>query len=119
MNSHLRYLSASRVDTPVGDLHDVVVLSPSEEQLGKLNGVLVDPQLRRLCYFVVESGHWLGRRQLLVPAGVARVEPQRKALYLDVEPAGFHACEECRSDRLAPFSDDDLITAMFAPQQSN
>ena len=56
MNSNLRYLAASRVDTPVGDLHDVVVLSPSEEQLGTLSGVLVDPHERRLCYFIVESG---------------------------------------------------------------
>jgi hypothetical protein len=119
MNTNLRYLAAARVDTPVGDLHDVIVLSPSEEHLGTLSGVLVDPQERRLCYFIVESGHWLGRRQHLVPAGCARVAPQRKALYLDVERDGFHACEQIRSDRLPPFSDDDLITAMFAPQHAN
>jgi PRC-barrel domain len=119
MNSNLRYLAASRVDTPVGDLRDVIVLSLSEEQLGKLNGVLVDPHQRRLCYFVVESGNWLGRRQHLVPAGFARVEPLRKTLYLDVEPDRFDKCEECRCDRLPPFSDEDLITAMFAPQQAH
>ena len=119
MNTNLRYLAASRVDTPLGDLHDVVVLSPSEEQLGTLSGVLVDPHERRLCYFIVESGHWLGRRQHLVPAGFARMAPQRKALYLDVELDGFHACEQCHSDRLPPFSDEDLITAMFAPQHAN
>jgi len=119
MNTNLRYLAASRVDTPVGDLHDVVVLSPSEEQLGTLSGVLVDPQERRLCYFIVESGHWLGRRQHLVPAGFARVAPQRKALYLDVESDRFHACEQCHADRLPPFSDEDVITAMFAPQHAN
>ena len=90
MNSNLRYLAASHVDTPIGDLRDAVVLSLSEEQLGKLNGVLVDPHERRLCYFVVESSHWPGRRQHLVPAGMARVERQRKALYLDVEADRFH-----------------------------
>jgi hypothetical protein len=119
MNSNLRYLAASRVDTPVGDLHDAVVLSPSDEELGTLNGVLVDPQERRLCYFVVESSHWLGRRQHLVPAGFARVAPQRKALYLDVDSDRFHLCEQCRSDRLPPFSDEDLITSLFAPQRAN
>jgi hypothetical protein len=126
MNSNLRYLAASRVDTPIGDLRDAVVLSLSEEQLGKLNGILVDPHERRLCYFVVESGRcrWPTRCQHLVPAGLAqlvpmglaRVEHQRKALYLDVDADRFHEYEECRSDHLPPFSDEDLMTAMFAPQ---
>jgi hypothetical protein len=116
MNSNLRYLAASRVDTPVGDLRDAIVLSPSEEQLGKLSGIVVDPLQRRLCYFVVESGNWLGRRQRLVPAGFARVERAGKTLHLDVEPDGINDCEECRSDRLPAFSDEDLITAMFATQ---
>jgi hypothetical protein len=119
MNSNLRYLAASRVDTPVGDLRDAVVLSPSDEQLGKLNGIVVDPQERRLCYFVVESGRWLNRRQRLVPAGFARVEPQRRALYLDIELDGIDQYEEFTADRLPSFSDDDLITAMFAPARSN
>jgi hypothetical protein len=115
MNSNLRYLAASCVDTPIGDLRDAVVLSPSEEQLGKLSGIIVDPQERRLCYFVVESGRWLDRRQRLVPAGFARVERQSRALYLDIERDRIDQYEEFRADRLPPFSDDDLITAMFAP----
>jgi hypothetical protein len=114
MNSNLRYLAASRVNTPVGDLCGAVVLSPSDEQLGKLNGIVVDPQERRLCYFVVESSRWRDR-QHLIPAGFARVERERKALYVDVEPEGFQDCEEFRSDRLLPFSDEDLITALFRP----
>jgi hypothetical protein len=114
MNSNLRYLSASRVDTPVGGLRDAVVLSPSDEHLGTLNGIVVDPQERRLCYFVVESGRWRNRRQHLIPAGCARVERDRKALYVDVEPDRIHECEEFRSDRLPSFSDEDLITALFS-----
>lgn len=119
MNSNLRYLAASCVNTPIGDLRDAVVLSPSEEQLGKLRGIVVDPHERRLCYFVVESGRWLDRRQRLVPAGFARVERQRKALYLDVERDRIDQYEEFSADRLLPFSDDDLITVMFAPVRSN
>ena len=112
MNSNLRYLAASRVDTPVGDLHGAIVLSPSDEQLGKLNGIVVDPQERRLCYFVVESARWRDR-QHLIPAGFARVERDRKALYVDVESDRVLECEEFRSDRLPTFSDEDLITALF------
>jgi hypothetical protein len=119
MNSNLRYLSASRVDTPSGFLRDAVVMSQSEEELGKLNGIVVDPTARRLCYFVVESGHWPTRREHLVPAGFARMEPTRKTLYLDVEPDRFVQYEECRSDRLPAFSDEDLITAMFRTQETN
>ena len=119
MNSNLRYLAASRVDTPVGGLRDALVLSQSEEQLGKLNGILVDPHERRLCYFVVESGHWPTRREHLVPVGTARMEPNRKALYLDIEPEHIGDYEECRSDRLPTFSDEDLISALFATQETN
>jgi PRC-barrel domain protein len=119
MNTNLRYLAASRVDTPVGALRDAIVLSPTEERLGTLNGILVDPAERRLCYFVVESGRWPSRREHLVPAGFARMEPKGKALYLDVEPERFGQCEECRSDRLPEFSDEDLISAMFATQHAN
>jgi PRC-barrel domain protein len=102
----------------VGDLQGALVLGPSQEQLGKLNGVLVDPHERRLCYFVVESGHWLGRRQHLVPAGLARIERQRKAVCLDVEPDRIADYEECHSDRLPAFSDEDVITAIFATQNN-
>src|SRR5436309_14872241 len=116
MNSNLRYLSASRVDTPSGFLRDAVVMSQSEEELGKLNGILVDPHERRLCYFVVESGHWPRRREHLVPAGFARIEPTRKALYLDIEPERIDDYEECRSDRLPTFSDEDLMSALFVTQ---
>jgi PRC-barrel domain len=116
MNSNLRYLAASRVDTPIGGLRDAVVLSPSDEQLGKLNGIVVDPQERRLCYFVVESGLW--RKQHLVPAGFARVGRDSKALYVDVERDHINQCEEFRSGRLPSFSDEDLITALF-PAQPN
>jgi hypothetical protein len=115
MNSNLRYLSASRVDTPVGDLRDAVVLNTSDEQLGKLNGIVVDPQERRLCYFVVESGD-LRPRTRLIPAGFARMERDRKALYLDVDSSRVNECEEFRSDRLPSFSDEDLITALFSPR---
>jgi hypothetical protein len=119
MNSNLRYLAASRVDTPVGGLRDAAVFSHTDEELGKLSGILVDPTERRLYYFVVESGRWPSRREHLVPAGLARMEPTRKALYLDVEPDRFGEYEECRSDRLPAFSDEDLIAAIFATQQTN
>ncbi len=119
MNSKLRYLDASRVDTPVGGLRDAIVLNHSDEQLGRLAGIVVDPHERRLCYFVVESGRWPSRRAHLLPVGFARMEAKGKALYLDVDPERFGDYEECRSDRLTAFSDDDLIAAMFATQQTN
>jgi PRC-barrel domain protein len=119
MNSNLRFLAASRVDTPAGRLRDALVLSQSETELGKLNGILVDPAERRLCYFVVESGHWPSRREHLIPAGFARMEPTRKTLYVDVDPDRSVEYEECRSDRLPAFSDEDLISAMFATQETN
>src|SRR4029079_13363270 len=40
----LRHHDASEIETPVGPLDDVVVISKSDVPLGRLEGVIVDPR---------------------------------------------------------------------------
>ena len=42
-NEHLRYLDASHVESPVGVLGDMVLRGPTDEKVGTLDGVIIDP----------------------------------------------------------------------------
>jgi hypothetical protein len=82
-----------------------------DEQLGSFDGVLIDPASRRVRYFVVERTSPLRRRRYLVPADTLATLDERT---LRVQA---HADDLERFDaRTVPaFSDEDLVTAIFAP----
>lgn len=111
----LRYLKAEHVRCPIGALAGLEVRSSDDESLGHLDGVLLDPAQRRVCYLVLHSAGLLRRRRYLLPVdaaphvdaehGILRVEAQ--ADEVDRERFDLRA--------VRPFSDEDVVTAMFAP----
>jgi uncharacterized protein YrrD len=107
----LRYLDATHVEHPSGTLQGVLMCTADDEQLGSVQGVLVDPASRRLRYFVVERASALRRRRYLLAADTLATLDE-KTLRVDA-----HASDLERFDpRTVPaFSDDDTIAAMFAP----
>jgi PRC-barrel domain protein len=109
-NEHLRYLDASHVESPVGVLGDMVLRGPTDEKVGTLDGVIIDPVKRRVCYLVVASGAWFKRRRYLVPMGPAKVEPDGHALRVEVDSRSIKECPAFHSDAYPQFSDADLIT---------
>jgi hypothetical protein len=52
--SGLRFVEADRLDTSAGRLDDVVVRGLRDAPIGRLRGVMVDPDLLHMRYFVVE-----------------------------------------------------------------
>ncbi|MDO8795356.1 MAG: PRC-barrel domain-containing protein [Vicinamibacterales bacterium] len=114
--SHLRYIDASSVDTPLGHLNEMTLVSPTNGDVGKLDGMLFDPWERHVCYFVVESRHWFDTRRYLLPASPTRIESDRKALRVDIEPDGLSALPQVNPDVYPRMSDDDLISALFTPR---
>ena len=110
--TNLRYIGAERLRTTADSLNGTVLLSPTDTTLGRLAGALIDPLRRRVCYLIVESRSWLLTHQYLLPLNIARFDRERNALCVDVEAAGLR---EVHVDSFEPFSDDDLITALFAP----
>jgi PRC-barrel domain protein len=118
-NDQLCYLDASRVNGPTGQLDSVDLLAHDDEPLGSLDGVLIDPTERRLRYFVVEKPGWFRRRRYLVPAEEgATVERSRNALRLKVAKNELSTYEEFDTESVREFSDEDLVTAMFAQRKS-
>jgi hypothetical protein len=113
MGANLRYIETARLRTVDGQLEGTVVRGATSAALGRLTGVIVDPLRRRICYLVVESRNWFATRLYAMPLGTARLDRGHQALLVDVDA---DALCEVKLERLVPFSDRDLIDAMFAPQ---
>jgi hypothetical protein len=112
--STLRYVAAEHVDTPAGRLDGTVLISPSDETLGSLDGMIIDPIERRVQYFVVRSRNWLKTRLRLVPAAPARLDSEHRTLHVDVNAEDLPRLREIRADAFQRYSDDDLIAALFS-----
>lgn len=109
----LRYIKADHLSTTTaGELEGASVWGPADTSLGMLAGALVDPSHRNVCYLVIESKNWLKTHNYLLPMGLTRFDRERQALVVDADVADL---QEVQLDRFPPFSDEDLIAAMFAP----
>jgi hypothetical protein len=110
----LRYLDAHSVSCPAGNLAEFRVCTEDAEPLGSVDGVLISPSQRQLRYYVIDTpGLFAHHRYLLSADEGAVLHPDGKTLQIparkdEIELTSF-------SRRSVPeFSDDDLITAMFA-----
>ena len=112
-SERLRYVGADQLETPVGRLAGASLVSPSDEKLGRLDGAVIDPVERHVCYYIIHSGGWFGGRRYLVPALPARLDAERRALQVDLEPDQLNNCSEWNRDSFPPYSDEDLLSAMF------
>jgi hypothetical protein len=109
----LKYITADHLSTVEGALDGAPVVSRANVTLGTLAGALVDPVHRNVGYLVVDSGTWLHRHRYVLPLDLTRFDRTRGALLVD---ADVNDLEEFQSNNFAVFSDEDLITAMFAPR---
>lgn len=107
-------MDANQLDTPGGVLNDADVISPTDRMLGKLDGVIINPAERQVCYYVVRSGGWLRTQRYLVPAMPAELRSEGRALRVDVEPEDLTSILETEAGAFPTFSDDDVVDAMFA-----
>jgi hypothetical protein len=112
--ANLRFIDADRLRALGQDeLNHAVVRGAAHAVLGKLTGALIDPQQRRICFLVVESRNWFARHQYALPLDAARVDRQRHEVVTDVDG---DTLDEVEVDRFAPFSDADVLDAMFSPR---
>ena len=109
--ANLRYIDAGHLTIAAGDLNGASVVGQSAGTLGTLAGALVDPGQRSICYLVVESRHWLKKHRYLLPLGVTRFDPAGQRLLVDSANADLRELTD--EARFVPFSDDDLMTALF------
>src|SRR4029453_16826619 len=96
--SPLRYIDAAHVDSPVGNLNAIKVLSPSEGNVGKLDGLIIDPIERQVRYFVVESPQRARAQRYLVPFSPATIDPEHRTLHLEFESEDLDELPEVSSE---------------------
>lgn len=112
--SPLCYLDAAHVDSPVGLLSELQVVTASGEQLGSIAGVVIEPAARRARYLDVQSDGFRRRHYLVEADYLAQVDGERKELRL--LSAAVPEVHYGDSASFRPFSDNDLLTALFAPR---
>ncbi len=113
-NSLLCFLDVSKVRTSMGDLNGVNLRDPYDEELGSLKGVLIEAAARRVRYFVVEVAGRSRTHCYLVPADdPVTVQEDRRTLRVDSNAADLIRSGEFNIDSVRPYSDDDLMAAMF------
>lgn len=113
-DTSLRYLSATRVDSPAGVLSEFELRTPEDSKLGDLDGVLIDPAAKCVRYYAVGAQRWFGRRRYLVPADrLPQLEGERRTLRIQVRPDELEQYPRLDARRMREFSDEDLLTAMF------
>ncbi len=108
----LRFLDNSQLESPLVEPLDV--RTQAGTKIGTFDGVIVDPVERRVRYLVVDRGRFFHSR-CLIPMPAARIDAQHHALSIDIDDADSQAWEQFDPVTFPRFSDDDLITAMFAP----
>jgi hypothetical protein len=111
----LCYLDAKCVESPAGSLAGLALCSRDDETIGHVEAVLIDPVRRRVRYFVVKSPGFLRRQRYLLPMPERlRIDEDRRVIRVDA-PAAEVPRHEFDAKAVRPFTDDDAITAMFAP----
>jgi uncharacterized protein YrrD len=111
----LRYLEASKVIGPSGDLAGTSLCSVDGQALGEVDGVVVDPSQRRLLYFVVKTPGFFRHRRRLVPAdAMPHVDQQSGAVHIDVERNEMAQFAEFEPNAVRQFDDEDVIEAIFS-----
>lgn len=85
--ARLCYLPAADVKSPAGYMGGLELRGVDNERLGRLTGVLVDTDNRRLQYLVVEASGGRGRCCLIAPDEIVCLDPNYRTLRL-AAPAG-------------------------------
>ena len=112
-DTRLRYISAEKVKTPVGEFLDQIdVLDNEDSSVGKLEGIVVDPAERQVRYFVVKSER--PHRHFLLPLVPATIDAEHKAMHVDARQDDLDELDDGPADAFPAFSDDDLLTALFS-----
>ena len=117
VDARLRYISASRVKTPVGLVLDQFEVRDSEDaNVGRLEGIVVDPVERQVRYFVLKSDRPYRPRHYLLPLVAATIDAGRNALHVDAHSGDLDELVDGPTQTFPVFSDEDLLTALFAPR---
>ena len=111
--SRLCYLDAVCVQGPFPTCDGVGVWNDEDGNIGRLEGIVFDPESRHIWYLVVAADRMFRRHRYLLPFRDTRVDLQRRAFCVDAHKSDLSCCEKYEPGAFHPFSDDDLMAALF------
>jgi hypothetical protein len=107
-STRLRFVDARDVADDRVDFAGLDVRAADGDKLGDVDGFVIDPELRRAHYIVVDSGGWFRSRRYLVPIGHARLEAGGNALRLDMARDVVGRYPAFEPDRFSRMNDEEL-----------
>jgi hypothetical protein len=103
----LRYVDAGDLDD-TSAFDGLQVESPSGEDLGDVNGFIVDSDSSRPLYVVIDSGGWFKSKYFLLPVGHARLDSDREALVASISRDRIERFPGVDLDNFDKLSDTEL-----------
>jgi len=103
--SPLRYVDAHHVQSGGAFLDRLDVREEAGPRIGRLDGVIVDLEARRVRYFVVHSGTWLAPQCQTFPFSSARLDRINRVLCVDFDHALAAPFSKLDRDALPKFAD--------------
>ena len=110
--ARLCYLEANQLRGPVATFDHLELKGRDNENLGRLDGVVIDAAARRMEYFVVEEG-FLHHRRYLLPVTPTEIDTRANVLRIDVDRTDVAACARFDPAAFRKYSDEDLLAGMF------
>jgi hypothetical protein len=108
-SSRLRYLDAARLDAPGITFDHLSVYGWEHDQLGHLDGFIVDAETGAVYYAAVHSGTWLNSRRFLLPIGhIYRFDLEKKELDVDVSKEAIRLFPDFDQDTFLSFTDEEM-----------
>jgi hypothetical protein len=102
----LRFVEAGELDSRVLDLDDLDVTNRLGDDLGELDGFLVDADTGRPRYVVIDSGGWFHSKRFAVPVSEAVYDHERRALSVDLDRTAITRFPSFDDDQFDRWSED-------------
>jgi hypothetical protein len=105
---NLRYVDAKALDDTAMKLRGLKVESNRHEELGKVEGFILDSNTGRPYHVVVGTGGWFKHKHFLLPIGHVTLAPSNDRLIADVGKDRVERFPGFDKDEFKKMSEDDL-----------
>jgi ferritin-like metal-binding protein YciE len=106
--SRLRYLNVDDMPGDTSNFRDIRVRGRHADDLGALDGFILESATGRPFYYVVDSGGWFVGRRYLVPVGQGQFEAGNRTIQLDLDGEALKRYPEFSTGAFLSMSDDEV-----------
>jgi ferritin-like metal-binding protein YciE len=106
--SRLRYLNVDDMPGDTSNFRDIRVRGRHGDDLGALDGFIVESASGRPYYLVVDSGGWFIGRRYLVPIGQGQFDQAGRTVSIDVDKEALKRYPEFSTGAFLSMSDDEI-----------